>query len=337
MDSKNSSKDHPDARSVHRFTVAQDQAGARLDKFLVDMIDGLSRSGARTIFRSGKVRLNDRFAKAGTRLRVGDRVEAAFDGRILEDWAPLPCPGDPLDVVHRDDQLVVLDKPAGAPCHPLMPGEQGTLANALVARFPECAKASAEGGGRAREAGFCHRLDTETSGLIISARTAGAFNAMRSAFSSGQVTKLYLAVVHGHPPAEGVVDAPLFQRKSTHRKVWVVPPGSAVPQDPGDRLLDARTEFRLLDRTEERAVLAVRIRTGRRHQIRAHLAHAGTPLAGDTLYNGPPSSPRTTGFMLRAHAITLNHPEDGRPVTFVAPPHPDWQPLLPADFETNLW
>jgi 23S rRNA pseudouridine1911/1915/1917 synthase len=334
MDSPDSSKD---SRSVYRFAVAEGQAGTRLDRFLVEMIDGLSRSIARTIFKNRDVRLNDRFAKAGARVRVGDLVEAKFDRRILEDWSPLPAPADPLDIVHSDDRLVILDKPAGIPCHPLSPDERGTLANALAARFPECPKASAEGGGRAREAGFCHRLDSETSGLIVSARTPDTYSAMRSAFSSGGVTKLYLAVVQGYPPAEGEVDAPLIQRKGAHKSVRVASPGAVIPPGPKDRLLHARTEFRLLDRTEDRAVLAVRIRTGRRHQIRAHLAHTGTPLVGDTLYGGPPAPAGSTGFMLRAHVIKLIHPEDGRPVTFTAPPHPDWQPLLPDDFEKNLW
>ena len=325
------------ARLTYRFTVAEKQAGTRLDRFLVEMIDGLSRSTARTIFKSREVRLNDRTAKAGSRVRFGDIVEARLDRRILENWAPLPAPGDPLDIVHSDDWLAVLDKPAGIPCHPLMPDERSTLANALAARFPECPKASALHGGRAREAGLCHRLDAETSGLIVAARTPDAFTAMRTAFSSGRVTKVYLALVHGRPPAEGVVDAPLIQRKGTHKRVHVAQPGAVTPPGPKDRLLEARTEFRLLDQTGDRAVLAVRIRTGRRQQIRAHLAHVETPLVGDTLYGDPPAPDGSVGFMLRAHEITLNHPSDGRRVTFTAPPHPDWQPLLPFDFEKKLW
>jgi 23S rRNA pseudouridine1911/1915/1917 synthase len=215
-------------------------------------------------------------------------------------------------VLFEGTDLVVLDKPAGWHTHPLREGEQGTLANALVARYPECAQASED----PREGGLCHRLDRETSGAIVAARSRLTYLAVREALRGRGVAKVYLGLARGKPADEGSCDLPITGR-GVRPKVW------RSPRDGARR--EARTTFRALARSEELALLEVRIETGVRYQIRVHLAALGYPLAGDTLYRGGEPPPGIDRHLLHAWKLGLPAPWSLR----VEAP-------LPADAEATL-
>jgi 23S rRNA pseudouridine1911/1915/1917 synthase len=255
----------------------------------------VSRSRAQELIDSGAVRLKGRRLKKGDRLEAGSVLEVQAEP---EGPAVVPQPEIPLVVLLETPSLIVLDKPAGVACHPLRPGETGTLANALVARFPECLAA----GAAPREAGLCHRLDRETSGAILAARTPEAFRALREEFRKREVEKVYLGLVEGKlQPPEGRIELALGGRGSRTRP-W---------RGPGDgRELPALTSYRTLSSAGDRSLLEVRIETGVRYQIRAHLAALGHPLVGDVAYGGAawPLLPR---HLLHAWRLGFRDPADG--------------------------
>jgi 23S rRNA pseudouridine1911/1915/1917 synthase len=197
------------------------------------------------------------------------------------------------------------------PSHPLEPGERGTVVNALVARHPECADASAD----PREGGLVHRLDTLTSGVLLAARSAEAWRTVRDAFSGRRVDKRYLAVVTGPVADEGEIDLPL-----RHRGDHVEPALSG-----GGR--EAVTDFRVLSRAGDASLLEVRIHTGVLHQIRAHLAAIGAPVLGDQDYGGRPLS-GLDRFFLHAARLGLAHPATGSRLEVAAPLPPELRHVL---------
>lgn len=295
-------------KGLEAWTVGTTQAGERVDSFIASCA-GCSRAEARRLIDAGAVRVDGRRARKGTRLAAGARVELTAAPADETARRPVPQPELPLALLYADDALVALDKPAGWPTHPLVPGERGTLANALVARFPECALAGAD----PREGGLAHRLDADTSGVILAARNAATFTALRGAFGRGEVEKVYWALAQGSPPERGEIEAALVQAGA---RVRVAGPADWRP-------LAAHTEFRVLARGDGCALVEARAHSGRMHQIRAHLAHAGHPLFGDALYGGPAAPAGTRGHFLHAARLTLPHPLTGAPLELEA--------RLPAD------
>jgi len=278
--------------------VPADAAGMRVDVWLAGALE-LPRARVKELLERGAVRIGGRPPRKGDRTVAGARVEVTLTD---EDPRPVPQPELPLSVIHLDPQLVAVDKPAGVPSHPLQPGERGTVVNALVARHPECAEASAD----PREGGLVHRLDTLTSGALLAARTAEAWRALREAFSGRQVDKRYLAVVTGPVADEGEIDLPL-----RHRGDHVEPAMSG-----GGR--EALTDFRVMSRAGDASLLEVRIHTGVLHQIRAHLAAIGAPVLGDTDYGGRPL-PGLDRFFLHAARLGFSHPASGSRLEITAP------------------
>lgn len=278
--------------------VPADAAGMRVDVWLAGALE-LPRARVKELLERGAVRIGGRPPRKGDRTVAGARVEVTLTD---EDPRPVPQPELPLSVIHLDPQLVAVDKPAGVPSHPLQPGERGTVVNALVARHPECAEASAD----PREGGLVHRLDTLTSGALLAARTAEAWRALREAFSGRQVDKRYLAVVTGPVADEGEIDLPL-----RHRGDHVEPAMAG-----GGR--EALTDFRVLSRAADASLLEVRIHTGVLHQIRAHLAAIGAPVLGDTDYGGRPL-PGVDRFFLHAARLGFSHPATGSRLEITAP------------------
>jgi 23S rRNA pseudouridine1911/1915/1917 synthase len=282
------------------FTVGPADEGARVDRFIADQT-GCSRAEARRLLEEGQVKVDGHRAKKGLLLRRDARVELLAEPALDDaDRRPLPQPELPLEVAWQDEAVVAMVKPIGMPSHPLKPGERGTLANALVARFPECALA----GEDPREGGLAHRLDADTSGLLLAARSRTDWLALRAAFSDGLVDKEYWALVAGAPPERGAIEVPLRQ---AGKLVKPIPYG-------GEGTLSARTEYEVLARGGDVSLLRVRAVTGRMHQVRAHLAFIGHPLLGDALYGGPPAPAGTQGHFLHAAALRFPHPRDAHEV-----------------------
>jgi 23S rRNA pseudouridine1911/1915/1917 synthase len=295
-----------------KLTATPGDARTRLDEFVAERVR-CSRAEARRLIDGGYVRVDGRKAKKGLLLHEGARVELARGPFGDDEKRPQPDTTVPLTVLHEDAQLVALCKPAGVPTHPLKPGERGTLANAIVARWPECARASED----PREGGVAHRLDTDTSGVLVAARSPEAWQALRRAFSTSRAEKKYLALVSGQPPERGEIHAPLAH--ATRRRV------RALDEEEIDTApaREAHTRYEVLARAGDVALVLATTTTGRMHQVRAHLAHLGHPLVGDTLYGGPPAPAGTQGHLLHAHVLTVPHPVTSQPLTVTAP--------LPAD------
>lgn len=294
-----------------RFTVAAGEAG-RADKVVRARFPDLGRRQLARLFAGGAVRVGGRALAKGAFVAAGTEVELDHEPMRDDAVAPVPEPDLALEVLSTDDAVVAVAKPAGMPSHPLRAGERGTLASALVARFPECASASAE----AREGGLAHRLDIDTSGVLLAARTPAAWTALRRAFAAGAVDKDYLAVVGGDLPDHGRCDAPLAQRGDHVAVSW-------------DDGLGATTSWQVLERGPGWALVRCRAASGRMHQIRAHLAAAGAPILGDQRYGGRPGPAALVGHFLHAERIALAHPAGGR-LEVSAPLPPDRQACLEA-------
>lgn len=291
----------------HELTVEAADGGSRLDRFIGARLQ-LSRARLKELFEAGGVRVDGRRAQKGAAVAPGQVVvvehEATPPGAV-------PDAALGLSVLHEDPALVVVDKPAGVPCQPLAGGERGTVANALVARYPEMAGL----GDDPREAGLCHRLDVETSGVLLAARTRPAWEALRAAFGAeGQVEKRYLALVAGPLAEAGVIEVPLAHAGDHVR------PDFAQGRP-------ARTGFQVLARRGAYALVQVQLVTGVLHQVRAHLAAVGAPIAGDPLYGGPPE-PGLGRFFLHAAALGLTHPATGKRLTVQSPLPPALEEVL---------
>jgi 23S rRNA pseudouridine1911/1915/1917 synthase len=276
----------------------------RLDRALADAL-GLGRAAVKRAFQLGDVRVAGRRARASDAAVPGSLVRVEIEEPA---GAPAPEPRAPLSVRLVHPRLIVADKPAGVAVHPLAAGEGGTLANAVVGRFPECAEASPD----PREGGAVQRLDVDTSGLVAFARDREAWQEIHAALRDRKVEKVYLALVRGRVPAGGVISVPLAQRGG--RSVPAPDPeAEARLLAKGSRPRPAETRYEVERRFEGHTLLRVRILTGVMHQIRAHLASKGFPVAGDALYGGEAASmPGLRRHFLHAARLALEAPGGGR-------------------------
>jgi 23S rRNA pseudouridine1911/1915/1917 synthase len=298
---------------VARVRVDEAHAGGRVDHAVAGAVPGLGVAGARRLVAAGGVRVDGRLARKGERVALGQTLD--IDDAVAVTAAVEPDAALAVAWLHVDDALVAVDKPAGVPSHPLRAGERGTAANAIVARFPECASASPD----AREGGLAHRLDNETSGVLLAARGRKDWEALRAALRAPGCVKTYLAEVAGAPPERGVESAPIGRagRRGGHVRVG----GGRAP-------LAARTEWEVVERRGATTLVRARLHAGRAHQVRAHLAAAGFPIVGDAVY-GPEARAGASGgaapgrLRLHAHTISLAHPRTGAALLIEAPP-PEW-------------
>lgn len=276
-------------------------ARGRLDRALADAL-GIGRAAVKEAFALGLVRQGGRRARASDPAVPGAEVEIAFEARA---GPPVPEPVLPLTVLAEGPGFLVLDKPAGQATHPLRAGELGTLANAVQARFPECASASPD----SRDGGALQRLDRDTSGCVLFARSRAAFLSLRAQFAARTVEKRYRALVAGRLAAGGVCSIPLAQRGG---RVVPVPDPERPPKALG-KPREALTHYEVLEVYPEHTLLEVRIVTGVMHQIRAHLAALGHPVAGDELYGGAAAAlPGLGRHFLHASFLGFERPEGGR-------------------------
>jgi 23S rRNA pseudouridine1911/1915/1917 synthase len=279
-------------------------AQGRLDRALADAL-GLGRAVVKRAFQLGDVRVGGRRARASDPARPGSLVEVELEPPA---GPPAPEPDAALRVLLEHPRVLVVDKPAGIAVHPLAPGEGGTLANAVVARYPECAEASPD----RREGGAVQRLDLGTSGCVLFARDRGAWEDVHAALRARGVEKVYLALVQGRLSAGGVLSVPLAQRGGR-----AVPAPDDVAAErlaaKGASVREAETHYEIERAFDRFTLLRVRIVTGVMHQIRAHLAYLGHPVAGDEQYGGAaPAAPGLARPFLHAARVALEAPGGGR-------------------------
>lgn len=294
--------------------VKPDEAGLRLELLVRARIPGISRGSIRRLLERGQVLVEGRRQPKGFRVSEGQQVLVAVAAR---DERPVPQPEIELDLLDLLDDLVVLNKPAGISCHPLVPGETDTVANALAARFPECVTASAQ----LREGGLVHRLDWSTSGVLMAARNPKSYGHWRGLFSSHQVLKRYLALVSGAVEQAGEVRSLVRTMPGDYTRMQVV-----YPNQPDHGGKQAETMYRPLERLGPYTLIEVSCRTGLRHQVRVHLAHVGHPLLGDDKYGGP-SMEGVAGAVLHARSVLAQVKLDEE-TEFKAPLPPEREQLL---------
>lgn len=286
--------------SERKFDVEAEVAGERLDRWLAQHVDGVGRRAANELCANRQVLVNGRTALKSHRLEPGDVVSLLDDpaGSIVAE------PDAPLDVRLEREDLVVANKPAGQPTAPLSPDERGSLAGALVARYPEMRGT----GHRPREPGLLHRLDTQTSGLVLAARTAECFAALSQALEAEQLEKRYLALVENRElPDSGEIELALtvFPRGSGR---VIVDPEAAE----GARV--RRSVFKTLERRGALALVQVSVERAFRHQVRVHLATSGWPIVGDQMYGGRMAP--ALGERHALHASYVAWAGDGRVAAF---------------------
>ena len=267
-----------------------DAAKERLDHYLVRTGFAPSRRVAQELVERGLVRINGRRSKKSEVVGAEDRVEVAATNRraVIEPNAELP-----LEVLHEDAAVIVVNKPGGMPCHPLHAEERDTVMNAVVARFPDVATV----GEKPLEGGLLHRLDNGTSGALLIARNRGTFDKLRDAIRAGRIARRYEALVAGAVERKTEIDAPIAHHAKNARKMIVGDPSSANPKRAGRA---ASTLVEPIRRVGEFTLLSIAPKTGSRHQIRVHLASIGHPIVGDTLYGGPASDDARARTLLAA-------------------------------------
>lgn len=285
----------------------------RLDKFLVQCLPEYSRSRLQALIKEGQVQVNQTVVtKTGFDLPAGSQVEVNIpavqpSGLVAEDI--------PLEVIFENDDLVVVNKPAGMVVHPAAGHSQGTLVNAILAHDPDL-----EGVGGEQRPGVVHRLDKDTSGLILIAKNDAALHWLQDQFRLRQVKKTYLALSDGHPPTPvGRIEAAIGRDPSLRKQMAIVP-------DHKGR--EAVSEYRVLESFHDHTLFEVHPSTGRTHQIRLHLAFIGCPIVGDAVYGRRnPSLPLKRHF-LHAARLTILIPGEQTPRTFESP--------LPLDLQQAL-
>lgn len=287
---------------TERFDVPGSLEGERLDR-AVALLTGYTRSEVQALVEAGAVTLNGRPVPKGRRLVAGDVLEVLAEPEAAGPPGPEPVP---VDVVDADEHVVVVAKPAGLVVHPGAGHAHGTLVNGLLARFPELASV-----GDPARPGIVHRLDRDTSGLLVVARSAGAYDGLVRALSAREVERTYLALVWGHMEApRGVIDAPIGRSVARRTRMAVRSGGR-----------EARTGYRVEREYHDPDVTLVecRLETGRTHQIRVHLAAIGHPVVGDAAYGGTrPTIPLDRPF-LHAAGLAFRHPVTGEPRRYELP------------------
>ncbi len=302
------------------MSIPPELAGQRLDRVLATLFPEYSRTLLQRWLRDGRVRLDDRCPRQREKVAGGERLEIELVEEPAGEWLPQAIP---LEVVYEDEALIVVDKPAGLVVHPGAGNPDGTLLNAVLARDPDLA--------RLPRAGIVHRLDKDTSGLLVLARTPPARQNLIEQLLARSVVRTYVAVVSGVMISGGRIDAPIGRHARDRRRMAVTERGKA-----------AVSHYRVIERYRGHTQIAVRLETGRTHQIRVHLAHRGFPVVGDRAYGGrlrlPPDATQRLGQVLRgfrrqalhARALSLRHPVSGETMSWRSPLPADMRELIEA-------
>ncbi|QJR22342.1 Ribosomal large subunit pseudouridine synthase D [Brevinematales bacterium NS] len=273
----------------------------RLDKIVADYLQqqgyAITRSGLKS--QDIPITVNNRKEKLSHEVQVGDVITVE-----IPDPKPLELEPQPVafSVVYQDEHIAVINKPYGVVVHPSKGHEEGTLVHGLLYHLGDHLSSV---GGKERP-GIVHRLDKDTTGLLIVALTDRAHHRLVEDFKNHRIHKIYQAIVKGHPPASGTIDAPIGRCNTNRKKMAVVSTGKP-----------ALSEFRVLQYLKNHALVEVRIHTGRTHQIRVHMAHIGHPIAGDPLYSRHANHYHLPGIALCAKELSFAHPITGEHLHFV--------------------
>lgn len=301
-------------------TVAPDMAGMRLDQAAAALFPDFSRGRLQAWIKAGKLQVNGSSARSKDKLLGGEALSLQAESEARDEWQAEDIP---LDIVYEDEALLVLNKPVGLVVHPAAGNRQGTLLNALLHHAP--------GLEQLPRAGIVHRLDKDTSGLMVVAKTLASHAALVAQLQEREIQRQYQAVVTGVVTAGGEVDVPLGRHPRQRTKRAVVHGAGGKP---------ARTHYRVLAKYRHHSLLRLKLETGRTHQIRVHMAHIGYPLVGDQTYGGRLKLPKACTPELReylqqfkrqalhAFCLGLVHPET---LDYV-----EWQATLPEDIERLL-
>ena len=338
--------------TLKQFEIGEDGEGNRLDAFLAEKIEGWSRSRLQRLIDDGDVLVNQKESKPSYKLRAGDEIEVELIELPTTRFEPENIP---LDIVYEDDQLAVINKPASMVVHPGAGKDSGTLANAIAYHFqltdnttpsaPKTPLLDRRGGGvladgvvdapgrmgadQAYRIGIVHRLDKDTSGLIVVAKNEKTHEALAEQFRTREVYKKYVALVHGSPRENnGKIERPITRDRWHRTKMTVAANGRS-----------ALTLWKVRQRYEKFTLLDVEIKTGRTHQIRVHLASINHPVVGDATYNegrdNTVADPKIKKaihdlhrFFLHAETLAFNHPATGERLLFTAP--------LPSELDNFL-
>ena len=310
---------------VQSLTAAESDGGIRLDAFVAACLPALSRSRAGRLVRSGHITVNGLRKKPGYLMKAGDRVCAQLPPVESPTCEPEPIP---LSILHEDRDLIVINKPPGLVVHPGAGHKSGTLVNALLFHRPDL-----EGVGDALRPGIVHRLDNDTSGIMVVAKHDAAYKSLGHQFKSRQIQKTYLGLVYGEMArSAGVIDLPIGRHPTDRKKM----------STRSRRGRSTETRWRIRETFPGLTLLEIDLKTGRTHQARVHCAAMGHPIVGDTRYGRkrrwkgrlPEATEKAVRLvrrqMLHAWRLTLSHPETGDMMSFSSPPAQDMASLMAA-------
>lgn len=293
------------------FAAEADDVGKRIDVFAAENYEELSRSGLKKIIDTGGVTVNNKTVKANYKLRTGDIVTMNIPESVPLEIIPQNIP---LDILYEDDDVIVINKPQGMVVHPAPGHYTDTLVNALLYHCGD----SLSGINGIMRPGIVHRIDMDTSGVIMAAKNNNAHRSLALQLAEHSITRKYNAIVYNNiKEDEGTIDKPLGRNPSDRKKMAVIPGGRR-----------AVTHYRVLDRLGKFTYIEAQLETGRTHQIRVHMTYAGHPLLGDSVY-GPKKQPfNLKGQVLHARVLGFVHPVTGEYMEFESPLPEYFQKLL---------
>jgi len=299
---------------IEVFLITAQEAGTRLDAFLAYSMEEISRNRVQGLCQSGNIRVNGKEAKKNQRLKEGDRIEVEVPEPAVTELVPQDIP---LDIIYEDDSVLVINKPKGMVVHPAPGHPDGTIVNAVMFH---CGDSLSGIGGELRP-GIVHRIDKDTSGLLMIAKNDKAHASLSAQLKDKSLSRIYDAIVLGRMGDDsGTVDAPIGRSLRDRKKMAVVADGR-----------NAVTHYETVARYIGYSHVRCSLETGRTHQIRVHMAHIGHPLAGDEIYGRGKEKTGLEGQCLHAGKIMFIHPDTGEKMSFECP-----LPRYFTDFEEKL-